>query len=134
MSDTAVHKQNPASGAKKAAPKRGAGYAVYDPLGQKIGRAEEVFVNREGEPGYVRVRVGIFGLTVRADPGAVRRDRRDEKNPRPQVGSPCIPRKPRTKRSGDVFWGKVSSLGESTCIAFVFPSRKERCEWQRYLC
>jgi hypothetical protein len=62
VSDTAVHKQNPASGAKKAAPKRGAGYAVYDPLGQKIGRAEEVFVNREGEPGYVRVRVGIFGL------------------------------------------------------------------------
>jgi hypothetical protein len=35
---------------------------VYDPLGQKIGRAEEVFVNREGEPGYVRLRVGIFGL------------------------------------------------------------------------
>ena len=61
MSDTAVHKQNPASGARIAAPKRGAGYAVYDPLGQKIGRAEEVFVNREGEPGYIRVRVGIFG-------------------------------------------------------------------------
>lgn len=37
MSDTAVHKQNPAGGARTAAPKRGAGYAVYDPLGQKIG-------------------------------------------------------------------------------------------------
>jgi PRC-barrel domain len=44
-----------------AASKRGAGYAVYDPLGQRIGSAEEVFVNRNEEPKYVRVRVGFFG-------------------------------------------------------------------------
>jgi hypothetical protein len=41
--------------------RRGAGYAVYDPLGQKIGSAEEVFVNWSGEPEYVRVRIGLFG-------------------------------------------------------------------------
>jgi hypothetical protein len=40
---------------------RGAGYAVYDPLGQKIGRAEKVFVNWNKECEYVRVRIGLFG-------------------------------------------------------------------------
>jgi hypothetical protein len=40
---------------------RGAGYAVYDPLGQKIGRAEKVFVNWNKEFEYVRVRIGLFG-------------------------------------------------------------------------
>jgi hypothetical protein len=51
-----------ASGASSATSKRGAGYAVFDPLGQKIGRAEEVFVNWDGEPGYIRVRLGFFGM------------------------------------------------------------------------
>ena len=50
-----------AARARRPGPKRGVGYAVYDPLGQKIGRAEEVFVNRDGEPMYVRVRIGFFG-------------------------------------------------------------------------
>jgi hypothetical protein len=45
-----------------ATPKRYAGYIVYDPLGQKIGSAEEVFVNLEGEPEYIRVRIGRFGM------------------------------------------------------------------------
>jgi hypothetical protein len=49
------------SGAGSATPKRRAGYAVYDPLGQKIGIAEELFVNRDGEPQYIRVRIGFFG-------------------------------------------------------------------------
>jgi hypothetical protein len=40
--------------------KRGAGYAVYDPLGQKIGDAEQVFMNRNQEPEYVMVRIGLF--------------------------------------------------------------------------
>ena len=62
MSDAAVHEQTPAGGARSAASKIGVGYAVYDPLGQKIGSAEEVFVNRDGEPGYVRVRIGLFGM------------------------------------------------------------------------
>jgi hypothetical protein len=51
-----------ASGASSATSKRGAGYAVFDPLGQKMGRAEEVFVNWDGEPGYIRVRLGFFGM------------------------------------------------------------------------
>jgi hypothetical protein len=42
-------------------PTRDAGYAVYDPVGQKIGSAEEVFVNWNEEPEYVRVRIGLFG-------------------------------------------------------------------------
>ena len=45
-----------------AASKRGAGYAVYDPLGQRIGSAEEVFVNRDSEPGYGMVRTGLLGM------------------------------------------------------------------------
>ena len=45
-----------------ATPKRYAGYTVYDPLGQKIGSAEEVFVNLEGEPEYIRVRIGLLGM------------------------------------------------------------------------
>jgi hypothetical protein len=60
--DTAVHKQTQGNGAISATPKRGAGYAVYNPLGQKIGRAEKVFVNWNEEPEYVRVRIGFFGL------------------------------------------------------------------------
>jgi len=46
---------------RSAVSKRGAGYSVYDPLGQKIGSAEEVFMNRNEEPEYVRVRIGVFG-------------------------------------------------------------------------
>ena len=60
MSEAAVDRRSRASGARSAEPKRGAGYAVYDPLGQKIGSAEEVFANRDGEPVYVRVRLGVF--------------------------------------------------------------------------
>lgn len=31
-------------------PRTFAGYAVHDPLGRKIGTAEEVFANRDDEP------------------------------------------------------------------------------------
>lgn len=36
------------------------GYDLLDPLGQGIGRVEKVFGNGDGEPQYVRVRLGIF--------------------------------------------------------------------------
>lgn len=36
------------------------GYALLDPLGQKLGRVEKVFCNRAGEPQYVRARIGAF--------------------------------------------------------------------------
>lgn len=43
-------------------PERYAGYTLRDPLGQKLGRVESVFVNWDGLPEYVRVKLGIFGL------------------------------------------------------------------------
>jgi hypothetical protein len=43
------------------APEEAVGYWVCDPLGQKIGAAEEIFVNEDMEPQYVRVKVGLFG-------------------------------------------------------------------------
>jgi hypothetical protein len=43
------------------APQEAVGYRVCDPLGQKIGEAEEIFVNEDMEPQYVRVKVGLFG-------------------------------------------------------------------------
>jgi hypothetical protein len=43
-------------------PERYAGYAVCDPRGRKIGRAEEFFLNGSGEPEYIRVKMGLFGF------------------------------------------------------------------------
>ena len=39
-----------------------AGHAVLDPEGRKIGVAKEVFATGKGEPEYVRVGVGMFGM------------------------------------------------------------------------
>lgn len=40
---------------------RCAGYEVLDPLGHRIGDMEEVFVNLDGEPEYIRIRIRHFG-------------------------------------------------------------------------
>ena len=65
MSEAAVERRSRLNGTRSAKPKRGAGYVVYDPVGQKIGSTEEMFVNRDGEPMYVRVRIGVlFPRTV----------------------------------------------------------------------
>ena len=65
MPDSAVGRRPRTSGAGSAAKEWGAGYAVYDPVGQKIGTVERVFVNLDGEPMYIRVRIGIlFTSTV----------------------------------------------------------------------
>ncbi len=37
------------------------GYEVHDPLGQRIGRAEEIFANANDDPEYIRVKTGLFG-------------------------------------------------------------------------
>jgi PRC-barrel domain protein len=42
------------------APEEYAGYAVCDPRGQKIGRAERLFLNERGEPEYIKVKAGLF--------------------------------------------------------------------------
>ncbi len=39
-----------------------AGYGLCDPLGQKVGGVEKLFVNPRGEPEYIRVRMGPLGL------------------------------------------------------------------------
>jgi hypothetical protein len=39
-----------------------AGYELQDPLGQKIGSVERLFVNERGEPEYIRVKMGLLGL------------------------------------------------------------------------
>jgi hypothetical protein len=38
------------------------GYVVCDPRRRKIGRAESFFLNGSGEPEYIRVKTGLFGL------------------------------------------------------------------------
>jgi hypothetical protein len=43
-------------------PHEWAGYEVHDPLGQKIGQAEEILVNASDEPEYIRIKTGFFGL------------------------------------------------------------------------
>lgn len=47
-------------GAPIGAPEECVGYVVLDPLGQKVGSVEEVFVNGNGEPQYIRVTMGWF--------------------------------------------------------------------------
>ncbi len=42
-------------------PERYVGYVICDPLGQKIGEVEKIFVNEDHKPEYVRVKTGLFG-------------------------------------------------------------------------
>lgn len=44
-------------------PQQYAGYALHDPLNNRIGKVEEVFVSEFGEPQYIRVTLksGLFG-------------------------------------------------------------------------
>lgn len=60
MSDVVLDNPPKVSAPGSMTSRRGAGYAVYDPLGQKIGSAEEIFANWNQEPKYVRVRIGFF--------------------------------------------------------------------------
>ena len=39
-----------------------ADYRVCDPLGQKIGTVEDIFMNAYGEPEYIKVKMGLLGL------------------------------------------------------------------------
>lgn len=48
------------TGGSIRAPEEYVGYSVCDPRGQKIGRAERLFVNGRGEPEYIRVKTGLF--------------------------------------------------------------------------
>ena len=55
---TAVSRKEP--GGSIRAPEEYAGYTVCDPRGQKIGRAERLFMNGRGEPEYIKVKAGLF--------------------------------------------------------------------------
>ena len=48
------------AGEEVKAPEELAGYVLHDPLGQKIGKVEAVFLNGTGEPEYVGVRIGVL--------------------------------------------------------------------------
>jgi hypothetical protein len=58
----ALHAQPNVGRARAAATNNGSGYSVYDPVGQKNGIADRVFANPDGEPEYIRVRIGFFGM------------------------------------------------------------------------
>ena len=47
---------------RRAREERYAGFALCDPLEQRVGTVERLFANAGGEPRYVRARVGFFGL------------------------------------------------------------------------
>jgi PRC-barrel domain len=49
-------------GARFLTPGECVGYEVLDPMGEKIGTADELFVNANDEPEYVRIRLGFLGL------------------------------------------------------------------------
>jgi PRC-barrel domain len=62
MPTAAIHAQANLGRARAAATNNDSGYSVYDPVGQKIGIAESVLANSDGEPVYIRVRIGLFGM------------------------------------------------------------------------
>ena len=41
-----------------------AGYQILDPEGRQIGRVHKLLVDANGEPKYVKVKTGPFGLQV----------------------------------------------------------------------
>jgi hypothetical protein len=41
-------------------PQKWMGYEVHDPLGHKIGRAEQILVNAIDEPEYIKITTGFF--------------------------------------------------------------------------
>lgn len=43
-------------------PEEYAGYTVLDPEGRRVGKAKVLYANANGEPEYVRVKVGFLGL------------------------------------------------------------------------
>lgn len=45
-------------------PKGYEGYEVRDLLGRRVGRAEKLFLNGDGAPTFVEVRLGLFGKSA----------------------------------------------------------------------
>ena len=55
-------KRRPARNGARAPEVSAAGYAVRDPLGQKIGEVEKLYTNRDGDLEYVMTKTGLLGL------------------------------------------------------------------------
>jgi PRC-barrel domain len=133
MSAAAVRKQTPVGDARSAAPKGHTGYAVYDPGGQKIGTAERVMVNPDGEPAYIRVRTGYFGTRVVLIPVQFVETDETRKKHRLEGGASCIPIKLEGTPSQDITWEEGLLPEEaSTHVTSVYPNWKERRLWRHY--
>lgn len=46
------------SGERFATSKEFASYALHDPLGREVGKIEKIFINDDGGPEYVEVKIG----------------------------------------------------------------------------
>ena len=99
MPKAAIQAQTNVVRARAAATNNGSGYSVHDPVGQKIGIVERVFANSDGEPEYIRLRIGLCGTKTVLIPVQFVENRRGEKNPRHKVGDSCIPLKLEGTRS-----------------------------------
>lgn len=42
-------------------PENYTGYTLHDPVGGRVGAVQKLFVNDDGTPEYVRVKLGFFG-------------------------------------------------------------------------
>jgi uncharacterized protein (TIGR02271 family) len=62
---------------------RYAGYTVYDPNGEKIGKVDDLFVDENDQPEYIGVKMGFLGLRSTLIPAAVANI--DEANERVEV-------------------------------------------------
>ena len=60
MTHTAVNRGK--LGVRFEAPVAYVGYGLHDPLGKRIGRVQELFLNDNHEPEYIRVKMGFLGL------------------------------------------------------------------------
>ena len=55
------------------------GYKLHDPLGKKIGSVQELFLNDNDEPEYIRVKIGFLGsrtVLIPVESVAVNEERR----------------------------------------------------------
>ena len=48
------------SGERFATSKEFASYALHDPVGREVGKIEQIFVNDDGGPEYVEVKIGTL--------------------------------------------------------------------------
>ena len=60
LTDTAVNRGE--LGYRFQMPAEYVGYRLHDPLGKRIGSVQELFLNDNDEPEYIRVKMGFLGF------------------------------------------------------------------------